>query len=126
MKLKKPVQKKYPLHQSPLYKLQSRKKLCELLHMSYSELEKLRANPHYNVFRKGMGEKGRDIQEPRGRSRLAHDRLKNLLCRIETPPYLFSGISGKSAIDNAIHHQESEYFLALDIEKFGSSGKLVG
>lgn len=45
-------------------------------------------------------------------------KLLRKLYAIELPIYVFSGVKGKSAYDNAIQHLNSEYMLKLDMSKF--------
>ena len=112
--------KTYPLNQSPLYKLQTRRKLAGLFDMSVPELEKLAKRPdNYRIFTIGKNKnKPRQVEEPKPHLERIHRRLFNLLRRIEPPEYLHSGIKGKSYITNAKEHIGSDTLITLDIKKF--------
>lgn len=108
------IDKTYPLHQSPLYKLRSKKKLLSLLGISTKLLFELSRDENYRVFVKD----GRKIQEPFGVLKAVHRKIKKYLSRLEYPNYLFSGIKTRSAIKNAQFHATNDYFLVIDIKRF--------
>jgi len=110
----------YPLNQSPLYKLKSRRKLAALFNITLKELESLANRPdNYRVFTIGKAaNKPRQVEEPKPYIERLHRRLFNLLRRIEPPAYLHSGIKGKSYITNAQVHIGAETLITLDIRKF--------
>ena len=110
----------YPLNQSPLYKLQTRRKLAGLFGMSAPELEKLAKRPdNYRIFTIGKDKnKLRQVEEPKPCLERIHRRLFNLLRRINPPEYLHSGIKGRSYITNAKEHIGSDTAITLDIRKF--------
>jgi len=110
----------YPLNQSPLYKLKSRRKLAALFDMPVRELESLAKRPdNYRKFAIGKEtDKPRKIEEPKARLERVHRRLFNLLRRIEPPEYLHSGVKGKSYITNAKEHIGSDTLITLDIRQF--------
>lgn len=107
--------KGYPLNQSPLYKLTTKKKLLEVLGISQSEVKKLSLDSSYRVFK---NETGREIQEPLNRLKATHRRIGILLGRIELPSYLHSGRKGCSIVTNANIHKNGSQLLKLDINKF--------
>lgn len=117
--------KLYNYTQSPFYKLNSIKKLANLLQVSLSELERLESltksnNKIYAVFT--VGGKKREIQTPvHPLLKKVQHRLYNLLNRFELPEYLFSGRKGLSYISNAKIHQNSKFVLTMDIEHFYAS-----
>jgi RNA-directed DNA polymerase len=114
-----PGHKIYPIQRSPLYRLRNKRKLAELLGVSTRDLRKLVDDSSYNVFpRKQPGKKDRMIEHPTGLRELVHKGLQNLFSRIELPTYVFSGKKGVSSLDNAKHHLEGRYFVAVDIERF--------
>lgn len=110
----------YSLDQSPLYKLQSRRKLAELFDLPIKDLEKLANRPdNYRIFTIGKDKaKPRQVEEPKPCLERLHRRLFNLLRRIKPPAYLHSGIKGKSYITNAQEHIGAETLITLDIRKF--------
>lgn len=111
--------KKYPLHQSPFYKLTTKKKLSELLNVSIDDLSTLQSNDYFKVFM----QEDREIQEPRGKLRRVHDIIHYHLSKITTPEYLFSGVKGKSAVKNSCFHKESSYMIKMDIKGFYKTSK---
>ncbi len=112
--------KRYPLHQSPLYKLNSRRKLAELFGLPLIDLERLaRRKDNYRVFTIGRASvKSRQVEVPKARLERIHRRIFNLLSRVAPPPYLHSGIKGKSYITNARAHLGSQRLITLDIRSF--------
>ena len=133
------MQKKYPIHQSPLYKLQSKAKLSELLSYRGEDISSLPAwkrkhAKHLNklsvrdlkeLTRQPLGARfkireddGRVIEDPRPLLKLIHRRIKNLICRIETPVYLHSAVKKRSYVTNAHSHLGNRCVGCLDIRKF--------
>ncbi len=112
----------YPLSQSPLYKLESRKKLAELLDLSRRELELL-ANSgigSYSFFdtKAKNGKKTRHVEHPHPPLRKVQRSLTRLLGRIEPPAYLHSAFRGRSYVTNASKHAYSERSAKIDIKSF--------
>lgn len=110
----------YAIDQSPLYKLQTQKKLAELLRVTPSTLRELCTHPeqHYKFFSIDQGGKSRPISKPIGEMEVAHDRLFGLLRRIETPDYLHSGVRGRSYMTNAREHRGHRQVFTVDIKGF--------
>lgn len=109
---------KYPLNQSPLYKLKSQKKLAEhLLLESPSQLKKIVSNGEKNYYASKL-ESGRVVEVPLQQLTRVHRRLSALLNRIETPEYINSGIKGRSHIKNGMDHLGSKYLLKMDIKNY--------
>jgi len=111
--------KRYPIHQSPLFKLPTRRRLAELLRVSESDLSELQSNEHFRVF----DDNGREIQEPVHRLRKVHDRLQFFFSRLQPPEYLHSGVKGRSAISNAHIHVSCSYLIKSDITGFFSHSR---
>ncbi|APD95676.1 hypothetical protein BM523_17665 [Alteromonas mediterranea] len=113
------LKSRYALNQSPLFKLHSKKKLASLLRLDSKELLALAANPNnfhkFNVEKNG---KLRSVQVPKKDLEAVHLRLFNLLRRLETPPYLHSGIKGCSHVTNALAHDGAVSTAKLDIKKY--------
>ena len=109
---------RYPLEQSPLYKITSPRRLAEVLGLDEAELEEL-ANrlDNYKRFKVGKTKK-RDVQEPKDRLRAIHKRISRWLARIETPDYLHSAIKGRSYITNAKAHRADTNLIKVDIRSF--------
>jgi hypothetical protein len=115
--------KKYSLNQSPFYKLKTKRKLIELLGLSMPELSIAKKDiDNYQVFdQMGNNGKPRTIQHPKNKQNEIHNRIANLLTRIELPDYLHSGRKKHSHITNATQHLGSKKVLTTDIKKFFQS-----
>jgi hypothetical protein len=89
--------------------------------MPLRQLGKLakRADYYYRVF-PGHDAKGKSriYEVPKPPLDRIHRRLFNLFERIEPPPYLHSGIKGRSYITNAKIHIGCSRLISLDIYKF--------
>lgn len=111
---------RYPLDQSPFYKLKSRAKLAELLGISFPDLNRIAAaqDAFYNRFPKIVGEKQRIIERPKPQLRQIQRRLVQLLNRIQPPTYIHSGFRGRSYITNARQHNCNSCLVKIDIRKF--------
>lgn len=112
--------KTYPLNQSPLFKLQSKKKLAEdILRLDLPTLEQLANAPgNYRVYDVFHSHKVRHVEEPRSFLKRLHRRLFDLLKRVEKPAYLQSGVKGRSHVTNARLHANAAPLVKLDIRKF--------
>jgi len=110
-----------PLRKSQLFRLLSRKKLATLLELSLSDLESL-ANggaTNYTQFPRSTGPgKIRNVEWPKPRLLLIASKLNRLLSRIEPPPYLHSGLKGKSYITNALSHDPGNRVAKIDLKDF--------
>jgi RNA-directed DNA polymerase len=115
---------RYPLDQSPLYRLRSRVQLAKLLHIAPDELNTMaRASDSlYECFPKMIEKDGkkkeRYIERPKPRLRFVQKRLVNLLNRIVPPNYLHSAFRGRSYISNASQHPCNCRVAKIDIRKF--------
>jgi hypothetical protein len=112
--------KRYPLNQSPLYRLRRRKDLADLLGNSLDELESF-ANaspPAYKCFDKLVKNKHRWIEWPKKPLQRIQKRLSRLLDRIEPPDYIQSGFRERSYIKNAKRHLCTQNVAKIDIRKF--------
>jgi RNA-directed DNA polymerase len=114
------VLKRYPLAQSRLFGLQSKKRLAGLLGVDLQVLRKLAARTdNYRVFpiQQNNG-KTRVVEEPKPEMKQLHSRLADLLSRIEPPPYLHSGTKGRSYVTNAKAHIARGAVIKTDLSKF--------
>lgn len=109
---------KYPLEKSPFYKLGTKRKLADILNIDKAKMLRISKNPKYNSFKILTGEKEREIDTPKKELKDLQYRIKELLSRVETPDWLFSGKKGFSYIDNAKFHQDASYVLTCDIKSF--------
>lgn len=114
--------KSYPLDQSPLYKLKSKRKLARLLSASRSGLQTLvdRGN-NYRSHDTVHAEKKRFVEAPKPALERIQRKLFQLLNRIEKPDYLHSGQKRRSYITNARMHVGAVHLIKLDIKKFFAS-----
>lgn len=114
------AQKAYALNQSPLYRLESRKRLAsEVFNIDLQLLEQLAGNAsNYRIFHIQQGDKKRQVEVPKAILERLHRRLFDLLVRIEKPSYLHSGIKGRSYLTNANVHVGSGPLVKLDLKKF--------
>lgn len=112
--------KTYPLDQSPLYRMRSRKRLAQVVfNVELALLERLASKPsNYRVFSIVQGEKARQVEVPKPLVERIHRRLFALFERIEKPDYLQSGVKGSSYITNARLHLGAVPLVKLDVRKF--------
>ncbi len=104
----------YPIHQSPLFRLLSKRKFESVIGVSWEAIPDLLARDGYRVWK---NEKDREIQAPIFWMATVHKRIANLLGRIELPDYLYSR-KGRSYADNARQHVGIQQLLKTDINKF--------
>jgi len=117
--------KRYPINQSPLYKLRNRRKLASIFNLKISDLEALvKRNDNYRIFRIGKEtKKTRTVEVPKPKLDRLHHRLFVLLSRIEPPDYLHSGVKGRSYVTNAKSHLHAHELAKVDIVQFFPSTK---
>src|SRR5690554_5172561 len=112
--------KSYNLNQSPLYRINSHKKLSSVLGVkSSSVLTKIVSKSDNNYYLSKVDD--RDIQVPLNQLRRIHKRIDSLLRRIEQPDYLYSGVKGRSNVLNARVHDNNYNVLKLDIKSYYQS-----
>lgn len=105
---------RYPLHQSPLYKIVGFGRLEAVLGIDLTKLDRLLAPENYRVWHNA---KGREIQQPLKWLAYVHKRIGNLLSRVELPDYVFSQ-KGRSYVDNAKQHIGNFPLGKTDISSF--------
>jgi len=126
----------YPLRQSPLYRLSSKKRLALLLGIGVPELKLLCDLQDSNFRRWELGRRERDklidaagkpkkrkIQQPKSVLQSVHKRIALLLGRIEKPDFVYSATKRRSYLDNAIRHQTDQACVKVDVKDFYSSVK---
>lgn len=106
--------KLYPIHQSPLFRLLSKRQFESVIGVSWDAVPDLLAREGYRVWK---NEKDREIQAPIFWMATVHKRIASLLSRIELPDYLFSR-KGRSYADNARQHVGNQLLVKTDISKF--------
>lgn len=105
---------RYPIHQSPLYKIVGLGRLEAVLRLDVSKLDRLLTPENYRVW---INDKGREIQQPIKWLAQVHKYIGNLLSRIELPDYVYSQ-KGRSYADNAKQHTGNFPLGKTDISKF--------
>jgi hypothetical protein len=114
--------KRYPLNQSPLFRLTRRAKLAQLLDISDRELRWLTRNADILYREKDRPKKNgnglRHIEDPRRLLKKAQSCLAQLLSRIEPPDFLFCPVKGRDYIQNAAQHRGNRVVRCLDIHKY--------
>ena len=111
----------HPIHHSPLHGLRSSERLArrDVLGLSLERLSALAGDASsYRAFIRVTSGKKRAVTEPLGDLLAVHDRLYDLLDRIEKPDYLHSGVRGRSHVTNASAHLGDKATVKLDIRQF--------
>lgn len=101
----------------PLYGLQSKKQLAEILHITDKNLLKGKTQDEINIYI-ATEPKERLIEAPSHSIKKSQEIIKNLLMKCDIPYYVFSGVKGKSYYDNAVIHKECKYMYKTDISAF--------
>ncbi|MCC6075378.1 reverse transcriptase family protein [Pseudomonas sp. GCM10022188] len=119
--------KLYPINQCALYKLTSPKKLCEALKIEKSLLsDVLESDENYREFTlleevdpfSRKIKKKRLVQTPNKKLRNIHERILQLLQRIEYPDYSHAGVKKRSYRSNALVHVNSKTIATFDLKGF--------
>ena len=104
----------YPLDQSPLFRLPSKRRAAEVLGIDLHQIEQLVGERNYRVF---VNAKGRTIQHPVGELAGVHKRIASLLGRLDVPSYVRS-VKGESYVSNAGSHVGNGPLIKTDIAQF--------
>lgn len=120
MATKKKSLKLHSEKDSPFYKLESRRRLAEILHCSQNRFALLDdvASLYTPFDRKKKDGTTRRIDAPREDLKTTQLRIANLLQRIEPPDFLFAPVPGRSYVNNAAAHRGAKTFHLLDLENF--------
>jgi len=114
--------KRYPLNQSPLFRLKRRAKLAQILGMSDRELRQLTRNADALYREKDRPKKNgsglRHIEDPQRLLKQVQSSLAQLLSRIDPPDFLFCPVKGRDYIQNAAQHRGNRVIRCLDIHKY--------
>ncbi len=113
MRLSK-ASKRYPIHQSPFFKLVGLGGLERLIGIELGHIDRLLHPGNYRVW---VNDKGREIQQPIGQLGQVHKRVGRLLARVVVPDYVYSQ-KGRSYIDNARRHLGIVPLAKTDVSKF--------
>jgi len=62
--------------------------------------------------------KSRLIEVPDKELRAIQKKIKNMLGKLVLPDYVFSGVKGKSYVDNATHHSGTKFTYKVDVTAF--------
>jgi hypothetical protein len=112
----------YHFKQSPFFRLRSKTKLAELLHLSSRRLKKLSKEAHNFYLERAIynpeKRKYRHVETPKHVMKTVHNRIRDLMNRIEVPGYIFSPRKGGSTIQNALFHQDGLYLFKIDIKNY--------
>lgn len=116
----------YRLDQCALYKVRSKARLAEILHVSVSVLGSLAKSPGYKVFQlpeevcefTGKITKARQVEEPKRPLKILHERIRDLLARVCHPDYAHAAIKKRSYRSNAEFHKNSDVVATFDVKKF--------
>jgi RNA-directed DNA polymerase len=116
----------YDITQCALYKVNSKTRLAELLHVGVKALVGLSKAPKYREFPieekicpfGGKPTKRRDVQTPAEALRPLHDRILELLRRVTPPPYAHAAVKGRSYRSNAEAHAKSAEVATFDLSSF--------
>ena len=100
---------------SPLYGILRKRDLNQLIKARVHNINKYNVEYKPYIDRKP---KKRLIEAPKYNLKLIQKRIKQYLDCFDYPDNVFSGIKGRSYIDNAYYHIESNYFLKMDLSKF--------
>jgi len=136
IKRKRRFPKRYPIDQCALYKIGSRKKLCQALGIEKSKLNSVVKNKsQYRVFLKKAEfnpfslktSKARQGQEPIGDLRWIHERILYLLEPVEVPNYSHAAVKQRPYRTNAAEHVLSKKIATFDLKNFygATQNKLV-
>lgn len=112
--------KHYAREISPLYAMNSRKRLAELLFISLKEMNRLcSGDALYRTFPIKKKDKSvRIVDEPLRELKVVQKRIANLLGRIKAPDFLYCPVESRSHIDNAAQHRGSRVVHSLDVKKY--------
>jgi len=113
--------KRYPLDQSPLYRLSSKRRLADLLHLSVRRMQRLaRASDGLYAEWDDVNAKGkcRHIENPSGELKRVQKRVGLLLGRIMLPDFLYCPVKGRSYVGHAHRHLGSRVVRTLDVRAY--------
>lgn len=120
----------YAIHQSPLYKVGSKKRLAAVLSVPLADLlllarlgdENYREwllPPKRSEELAGMAKPGsRVIQQPKILLATIQKRIATLLARIEKPDYVYSATKRRTYLHNALVHANAPVACKVDIKSF--------
>lgn len=96
-----------------LYKIKRKRDLYYLLHTDEKS-----SNKELNKYKVCIKDEKRLLEKPSEELKQIQRIILNKLYQLQFPKYVFSGIKGRSAFDNALYHINCKYMLKLDMSKF--------
>ena len=96
-----------------LYKIKRKRDLYYKLRVTEKDVALI-----LNKYKVYINDNNRLLESPNYELKQLQRKLLGKLYAIEFPSYVFSGVKGKSAYDNAMQHSNSDYMLKLDMSKF--------
>lgn len=103
----------------PLYKLESKKALVRILHIpNNAYLKQSFISQRIHPYIENNNSSKRLIEPPEKEIKIIQSRIKNLLAQNEYPEYIFSGIKGRSYVENARMHEGNMYNFKIDLTAF--------
>lgn len=127
-----PPKKTIVLDQCALYKIGSKRRLCEILRIPISSLKSLMDDErNYHIVEieefvselSGKKKKARIATVPNFWLKRLHSRVQLLLSSIAAPAYAHGSIKDRSYITNALVHIEAKEVLTMDLKDFFRSVK---
>ncbi len=127
-----PLKKSIPLDQCALYKVRSKRRLCQILNIPMSSLKGLMDEErNYHVVEieefvnelTGKRKKARTASVPNFWLKRLHSRVHGLLSAMATPAYAHGSIKNRSYITNALVHVGGKEVLTMDLRDFFRSVK---
>lgn len=118
--------KGYPLDQSPLYKMTTKRKLAELLRLTPAKLKRLSSlSPLLYKEWDQTNSKGktRQIEDPARALKEIQSRIAKILSSIAAPSFLHCPVKGRSYISNAAQHIGARHIRNIDISNYFPSTK---
>lgn len=120
----------YPLNQSALYMVGSKRRLADILRIELRHLLELSTrndnytqfhlDPEFNPFSLKY-KKRRGVQQPKPNLRAIHERILSLLNLVQVPDYVHACVKGRSYRSNAFAHKDSKALATYDISSFYAS-----
>ena len=102
----------------PLYAIQSKKMLLQALGIQDKRWQKHTfVQQNISPFIDGTSKK-RLVEAPSPQLKIIQKRIKNALIKCKFPEYVFSGIKGRSYIDNAKKHAGTLFVYKIDVSAF--------
>ena len=96
-----------------LYNVKRKRDLFAILNIDKNKL-----NEELYKYRVCIKNEKRLLEKPSEELKKIQRNILNKLYQLSFPEYVFSGIKGRSAFENAVYHIKCKYMLKLDMSKF--------